>query len=74
MGIDLLRYYILLPMVNGLMRLNIYLSNVLKNYVVRTNSKDYKVWNWAVASLRILIDISKQSKLIKNHFEMFDIF
>jgi hypothetical protein len=43
MRIELLRYYVLLPMVNGLMRLNIYLSNILRDYVIRTNSKEYKL-------------------------------
>jgi hypothetical protein len=35
------RTFVLLPMVNALMRLNIYLSNYLKDYVIRTNIKEY---------------------------------
>ena len=39
--IIILRKLVLLPMVNGLMRLNIYLSNYLRDYVIRTNSKEF---------------------------------
>lgn len=43
MQIYWLRILILLPMVNALMNLNIYLSNYLRDYVIRKNIKDYKI-------------------------------
>jgi hypothetical protein len=41
MQISILRTFVLWPMANGLMRLNLYLSNVLKDYVIRSNIKKY---------------------------------
>lgn len=44
MHIWVLRNIFILPLMNGLMRLNIYLANYLKEDIVRKNSKSFEMW------------------------------